>query len=232
MLQERILTRSVPKIKKYGTLFESSKIKGLTCSVVLFRNAGMFYGYARVSTAGQDLSGQVERLKAAGCDTIFLEKVSGARADRPELRRALMALASGDTLVVAAVDRLARDTRDLLNILHEVKEAGAGFRSLNEPIVDTTSELADVVLAVLGIAAKWERARMIERTAAGRAQAVAQGVKLGRKPKLTPLQQREIKARLAAGEGLRELARSYNVGVATISRLIEADKNSSANTDN
>lgn len=181
----------------------------------------MFYGYARVSTAGQDLSGQVERLKAAGCDTIFLEKVSGAKADRPELRRVLKALASGDTLVVAAVDRLARDTRDLLNILHEVKEAGAGFRSLNEPIVDTTSELADVVLAVLGIAAKWERARMIERTAAGRAQAVAQGVKLGRKPKLTPLQQREIKARLAAGEGQRELARSYNVGVATISRLLK-----------
>lgn len=193
--------------------------------------ARMFYGYARVSTAGQDLSGQVERLKAAGCNPIYLEKVSGAKADRPELRRALKALASGDTLMVVAVDRLARDTRDLLNILHEVKEAGAGFRSLNEPIVDTTSELADVVLAVLGIAAKWERARMIERTSAGRALAVTRGVKLGRKLKLTPGQRQEIKARAAAGESQRYLAEMYGVGKATIARVIETEKNSPASTD-
>lgn len=180
----------------------------------------MFYGYARVSTAGQDLGGQVERLKAAGCESVYLEKVSGAKADRPELRRVLKALSSGDTLVVVAVDRLARDTRDLLNILHDVKEAGAGFRSLNEPIVDTTSELADVVLAVLGIAAKWERARMIERTAAGRAQAVMRGVKLGRKLKLTPGQRQEIKTRAAAGESQRYLAEMYGVGKGTIARVI------------
>lgn len=210
--------------QEFRNIWQTNQNQGVARSVNLFRNRGMFYGYARVSTAGQDLGGQVERLKAAGCDPIFLEKVSGAKSDRPELRRALKALAPGDALVVVAVDRLARDTRDLLNILHEVKEAKAGFRSLNEPIVDTTSELADVVLAVLGIAAKWERARMIERTAAGRAQAVARGVKLGRKPKLTPLQQREIKARLAQGEGQRELARSYNVGVATIARLITSEK--------
>ncbi len=191
----------------------------------------MFYGYARVSTAGQDLSGQVERLKAAGCDPIFLEKASGAKSDRPELRRVLKALASGDTLVVVAVDRLARDTRDLLNILHEIRQAGAGFRSLSEPMVDTTTEMADVVLAILGVTAKWERARMIERTAAGRAQAVMRGVKLGRKLKLNPEQRREILARAAAGEPMRRLAELYGVGVATISRLIEADKNSSAPTD-
>ncbi|UXT85535.1 recombinase family protein [Agrobacterium tumefaciens] len=190
----------------------------------------MFYGYARVSTAGQDLSGQVERLKAAGCDTIFLEKVSGAKSDRPELRRALKALASGDTLMVVAVDRLARDTRDLLNILHEVKEAGAGFRSLNEPIVDTTSDLADVVLAVLGIAAKWERTQLKERTSAGRALAVARGVKLGRKLKLNTEQRREILARVAAGEPQRRLAELYGVGVATISRLIKsAEKGGNGN---
>ena len=190
----------------------------------------MFHGYARVSTAGQDLSGQVERLKAAGCDTIFLEKVSGAKSDRPELRRALKVLASGDTLMVVAVDRLARDTRDLLNILHEVKEAGAGFRSLNEPIVDTTSDLADVVLAVLGIAAKWERTQLKERTSAGRALAVARGVKLGRKLKLNTEQRREILARVAAGEPQRRLAELYGVGVATISRLIKsAEKGGNGN---
>ena len=191
----------------------------------------MIYGYARVSTAGQDLSGQVEMLKAAGCETVYLEKVSGAKVDRPELRRVLKALASGDTLMVVAVDRLARDTRDLLNVLHEVKEAGAGFRSLNEPIVDTTSELADVVLAVLGIAAKWERARMIERTSAGRAQAVMRGVKLGRKLKLTAGQRREIKARAAAGESWRYLAEMYGVGKGTIQRVIEAGESKPTATD-
>lgn len=183
--------------------------------------AGMIHGYARVSTAGQDIDNQVAQLSAAGCDRIYREKTSGANADRPQLHRALKALEHGDMLVVVAVDRLARDTRDLLNILHEVRQAGAGFRSLAEPIVDTTSELADVVIAVLGIAAKWERARIIERTAAGRAYAVAQGVKLGRKAKLTHHQEREILDRLAAGEPQRAIARSYNVGQATISRLLK-----------
>lgn len=182
----------------------------------------MIYGYARVSTGAQDLAAQVAQLHAAGvsAERIFQEKVSGTTAERPQLRRALKTLGEGDSLVVVAVDRLARDTRDLLNILHDVRQAGAGFRSLGEPLVDTTSELAEVVIAVLGIAARWERSRMIERTAIGRGHAMAQGVKFGRKPKLTPLQQREIRERLAAGESQRQLARSYNVGVATIARLL------------
>lgn len=180
----------------------------------------MIYGYARVSTDGQDLAGQTAQLKAAGCEKIYKEKVSGATAERPELRKAIKKLEAGDTLVVAAVDRLARDTRDLLNILHDVKQVGAGFRSINEPIVDTTSELADVVIAVLGIAAKWERARLLERTAAGRERAMAQGVKFGRKHTLTPHQQREALERVTAGEPQRAVARSYNVSQSTISRLL------------
>lgn len=183
----------------------------------------MLFGYARVSTDGQDLAAQVAQLCAAGVEAehIFREKISGALAERPQLRRAIKALGPGDTLTVVAVDRLARDTRDLLNILHDVKQAGAGFRSLNEPIVDTTSELADVVIAVLGIAAKWERARLLERTAAGQAHAKAQGVKFGRKQALTPHQQREALSRLVAGEPQRAVARSYNVNQSTISRLLK-----------
>lgn len=181
----------------------------------------MLYGYARVSTEGQDLAGQVAQLTAAGCENIYREKMSGVSAERPQLRRAIKALAEGDTLVVVAVDRLARDTRDLLNILHDVRQAGAGFRSLSEPIVDTTCELANVVLAVLGIAAKWERARL-ERTASGRAHARAQGVKFGRKHTLTAHQQKEILDRLSAGEPQRAVARSYNVNQSTISRLLKA----------
>lgn len=183
----------------------------------------MLFGYARVSTEGQDLTGQVAQLTAAGCERVFREKMSGASAERPQLRLAIKALGKGDTLVVVAVDRLARNTRDLLNILHEIREAGAGFRSLSEPI-DTTSELADVVLAVLGIAARWESTRMKERTASGRAHARAQGVKFGPKHKLTAHQQKEIIDRVAAGEPQRSVARSYNVNQATISRLLNSGK--------
>jgi DNA invertase Pin-like site-specific DNA recombinase len=179
----------------------------------------MICGYARVSTGGQDLAHQLAQLRAAGCERVFQEKVSGASADRPQLIRALKSLAAGDVLMVTAVDRLARDTRDLLNILHEVRAGGSGFRSLAEPMVDTTSELSEVVIAVLGIAARWERSRIIERTAAGRAQAKIQGVKFGRHAKLTPHQQREALARLSEGETQRTVARSYNVSQATISRL-------------
>jgi DNA invertase Pin-like site-specific DNA recombinase len=94
------------------------------------------------------------------------------------------------------------------------------LRSLAEPVVDTTSDFAELVLAMLGVAAKLERRRIKERTARGRADAKANGVKFGRKPKLTPHQQREaIKRRDKEGETLRSIGRSYNVSAATISRL-------------
>ena len=131
----------------------------------------MIYGYARVSSNGQDLAQQLAQLDAAGCTKIYREKVSAATAERPQLKRAIGALDVGDVLMVTATDRLARNTRDLLNILHAVKEAGAGFRSIAEPMVDTTSQFAEVVIAVLGIAASYERQRITERTAAGRVQA-------------------------------------------------------------
>ena len=97
--------------------------------------------------------------------------------------------------------------------------AGAGLQSLAEPVVDTTSDFAELVLAMLGVAAKLERRRIIERTARGRADAKAKGVKFGRKPKLTPHQAREARARIEAGETQRSVARSYNVSQTTISRL-------------
>jgi DNA invertase Pin-like site-specific DNA recombinase len=100
-----------------------------------------------------------------------------------------------------------------------MQRAGAGLRSLAEPVVDTTSDFAEVVLAMLGVAAKLERRRIIERTARGRADARAKGVKFGRKEKLTPHQKREALARLDEGETQRSIARSYNVSQATISRL-------------
>lgn len=183
------------------------------------QNQGMILGYARVSTDAQDLGNQVAQLKAAGCSTIFREKVSGATADRPELRKLMKRLAHGDVVVIPAVDRLSRDTTDLLVIARDMQRAGAGLRSLAEPVIDTTSDFAELVLAMLGVAAKLERRRILERTARGRADAKAKGVKFGRKPILTAHQAREARQRIEAGETQRSVARSYNVSQATISRL-------------
>jgi DNA invertase Pin-like site-specific DNA recombinase len=183
------------------------------------RFPAMIYGYARVSTGAQDLGSQLAELKAAGCGKVFREKVTGTTADRPQLKQLMAALAPGDVVITPAVDRLSRDATDLLVIARDMQRAGAGLRSIAEPVVDTTSDFAELVLAMLGVAAKLERRRIAERTARGRADAKAKGVKFGRKPTLTPHQKREARERLDAGETQRSVARSYNVSQATISRL-------------
>jgi DNA invertase Pin-like site-specific DNA recombinase len=122
-------------------------------------------------------------------------------------------------VVIPAVDRLSRDTTDLLVIARDMPRAGAGLRSLAEPVVDTTSGFAELVLAMLGVTAKLERRRIMERAARGRADAKAKGVVFGRKPQLTPQQQREVRKRIDACETQRCVALSYNVSQATISRL-------------
>jgi DNA invertase Pin-like site-specific DNA recombinase len=115
----------------------------------------------------------------------------------------MAALTQGDVVIIPAVDRLSRDTTDLLVIARDMQRAGAGLRSLAEPVVDTTSDFAELVLAMLGVAAKLERRRIAERTARGCADAKAKGVKYGRKPSLTSHQQQEARERLAAGETQR-----------------------------
>jgi DNA invertase Pin-like site-specific DNA recombinase len=193
---------------------------GLTEALVRGRRTGALYGYARVSTDAQDLTGQLAQLKAAGCERVFREKISGATADRPQLKKLMAAVGPGDVVIIPAVDRLSRDTTDLLVIARDLQKAGAGLRSIAEPVVDTTSDFAELVLAMLGVAAKLERRRIRERTARGRADAKAKGVKFGRKPKLTEHQKREaIKRRDVDEETLRSIGRSYNVSAATISRL-------------
>jgi DNA invertase Pin-like site-specific DNA recombinase len=129
----------------------------------------MIFGYARVSTDTQDLTAQLKDLKAAGGERVFREIVTGATADRPQLKKLLAAVGHGDVVIVPAVDRLSRDTTDLLVIARELQKAGAGLRSLAEPVVDTTSDFAELVLAMLGVAAKLERRRFKERTARGSA---------------------------------------------------------------
>jgi DNA invertase Pin-like site-specific DNA recombinase len=167
------------------------------------------YGYARVSTDAQDLTAQLKDLKAAGCERVFKEKVTGATADRPQLKKLMATVEHGDVVIVAAVDRLSRDTTDLMVIARDLHKAGAGLRSLAEPVVDTTSDFAELVLAMLGVFAKLERRRIRERTARGRADAKANGVKFGRKP-ITPHQRREaIKRRARYAQNRKILSSGF-----------------------
>jgi DNA invertase Pin-like site-specific DNA recombinase len=178
-----------------------------------------FLGYARVSTDGQTLDAQVNELKSAGVVTVFQEKISGTVTDRAQLKRAIKALAPDDVLIVTRLDRLARSTRDLLNILAAVNEAGAGFRSLRDTWADTTTPHGRLMLTILGGLAEFERELILTRTSEGRERAKARGVRLGRRPKLTAHQRREAVARREAGEPVVEIARSYAVAHSTISRL-------------
>ncbi|MDD2704027.1 MAG: recombinase family protein [Acidocella sp.] len=177
-----------------------------------------FLGYARVSTQGQTLDAQLEQLRAAGCRHVYREKVTGARADRRELQKLLRQLAAGDVVVVTRIDRLARSTFDLFNIVKRIADAGAAFRSLAEPWADTGTSTGRLMLAVLGGLADVERDLIRTRTAEGRSRAKARGQHMGRPPALTPQQQEEARQRRADGASVTELARSYNVGLATITR--------------
>lgn len=179
----------------------------------------MKYGYARVSTESQDLAAQIERLRGAGCQKIFREKLSGKNADRGQLQRLLKILKRGDVVYAVVGDRMARDPVDLLQIVRTVASAGAHLHLLDEPFVDTTSEISDLIVFLVGWAAKWQRRRILENTASGRERAKARGVKFGRKPKLSQDQRREVLARLAAGEPRGQIASYYNVSPSTISRL-------------
>jgi DNA invertase Pin-like site-specific DNA recombinase len=189
--------------------------------VRLKMESDMIVGCAR-ATDSQTLDAQQSALAAAGAERVFAEKVSGAITDRKALAKAIAALGARDVLLVTRLDRLARSTRDLLNVLDAVSKAGAGFRSLADAWADTTSAHGRLMLTVLGGLAEFERELIKARTEEGRKRAQARGVRFGRKPKLTRHQILEALARREAGEALAEIGRSYNVSHSTISRLAEA----------
>jgi DNA invertase Pin-like site-specific DNA recombinase len=141
-----------------------------------------------VSTDDQDLTLQRDHLRAAGCNKLFAEKVSGARRARPELDRMLDHLRPGDVVTVTRLDRLARSTRDLLDVAERIRSCGAGLRSLAEPWADTTSPAGRMVMTVFAGIAEFERSLILERTRTGREAAKARGVQFGPRPTLTPAQ--------------------------------------------
>ena len=179
----------------------------------------MNIGYARVSTQGQTLESQQEQLEKAGCSKIYRETASGARTDRPQLQSLLKGLERGSTLVVTRLDRLARSTIDLLTIIKTIADKGCLFKSLADPWADTTTPAGRLMLTVLGGLAEFERELIKARTSEGRERAKRSGVKMGRKPKLTPHQIAEVRDRKGAGESVRFLARSYGCSPNTISRV-------------
>lgn len=176
-------------------------------------------GYARVSTTGQTLAAQLDELRAAGCAKVYREQASGARAERRELQRLLRAVQPGDVVTVTRIDRLARSTFDLFAIVKAITDAGAQFRSRAEPWADSATSTGRLMLAVLGGLADVERDMIRTRTAEGRSRAKGRGQHMGRPPVLTPQQAAEARQRREDGATLAELARSYNVSRATISRL-------------
>ncbi len=184
----------------------------------------MIYGYARVSTDGQSVQAQLATLTEAGAIKVFREVASGAKSNRAQLARALVALQPGDVFLVTRLDRLARSTLDLLYILKTISDKGAGFRSLADVWADTTTPHGRLMLTVLGGLAEFERDLIKARTGEGRRRAKAQGKSLGRPFKLTEHQKAEALARREKGEeSLVEIGRSYNVSAATISRITQGN---------
>ncbi len=179
----------------------------------------MKLGYARVSTEDQTLQLQRPRLKQAGCEKVFEEKISGAARKRPELEKLLGEVRKGDVLVVTRLDRLARSTAELLIIAERLRDQGAGLQSLDEPWADTISPSGRMVLTVFAGIAEFERALIRQRTEDGLRDARKRGVLFGRPKKMRPDQLELAQDLLKQGRSISEVARTFNVHPATIYRI-------------
>ena len=180
----------------------------------------MKLGYARVFTTDQDLAIQRTRLHEAGCEKLFEEKISGARKKRPVLERLLSELRADDVVVVTRLDRLARSTSELLRIAETIEEKNAGLQSIAEPWADTTTPAGRMVLTVFAGIAEFERSLIAARTEEGRRAAQARGVPFGRPPKLRPDQRTLARNLIEEGQSVSDVARTFNVHVATIYRCL------------
>src|SRR6187397_227919 len=160
-------------------------------------------GYARVSSTGQDLTVQLEKL--AGCDKVFKEKRSGVDAGRPALKACLDYLREGDTLLVTKLDRLARSTADLYRIVSELAERGVSFKVVDDPTIDTTSRTGKLVMGILALIAEFENDIRRERQMDGIAKAKERGVHFGRRLELTVEKIAEIKSLRQSGITVPEI---------------------------
>lgn len=180
-------------------------------------------GYARVSTAEQDLALQLDALQAAGTTRIFEDRgVSGAKTERPGLTAALSFLREGDTLVVWKLDRLGRSMTHLLHTVTDLESRGVGFRSLTEN-VDTTTPTGRLVFHIFGALGQFERDLIRERTNAGLTAAAARGRKGGRPIAATPEKIARARQLVASGLTVREAAARVKVGKSALYAALQVD---------
>jgi DNA invertase Pin-like site-specific DNA recombinase len=177
-------------------------------------------GYARVSSTGQDLMVQLEKLK--GCDKVFKEKKSGVDAGRPELRACLEFLREGDTLIVTKLDRLARSTSDLYRIISQLTEKGIAFKVVDDPSIDTTSRTGKLIMGILALIAEFENDIRRERQMDGIKLALERGVRFGRKPLLTPEAVSKVRTLRTEGTTVPEIIRRTGLSKASIYRALSA----------
>lgn len=184
----------------------------------------MKIGYARVSTQDQNLDRQLDNLRAAGCERIFNEKMTGTKSDRPELRTMLLTLRPGDTLVIDSFSRLSRSTKDLLDLVEKLTDMGVYLVSLKENL-DTTTATGKLMLTMLSALSQFERDLIAERTVDGLKAARARGRSGGRPSVGTDKDRKQALAMYYANAmSNREIAERFGVSPATLSRWIKADK--------
>ena len=180
---------------------------------------GHLVGYARVSSLGQSLAVQVDKLTEYGCEEIFQDKRSGTTATRPALQECLQHVRKGDTLIITKLDRLARSTLDLHKILAGLKEKKVGFKVLDQSM-DTTTKEGQLMFSILASIAEFETALRAERQKEGILKAQENGVAFGRKAKLTEEQVVEMRQRRSEGVLIRELMSEYGLSKASVYRLL------------
>ena len=193
----------------------------------------MRVGYSRVSTQDQNADLQIDALKGAGCQRIFVEKASGAQRDRPELKAALdfIRANSDDVLVVWKLDRLARSLRQLIETVESLEKRGVGFESLTERI-DTTSAAGRLTFHIFGSMAEFERSINRERTRAALQASRARGRKGGRPPSLSPSDLVHAKALLAAPDiTVEAVAKRLNVAASTLYRHLPGGRSTLGGKD-
>lgn len=177
----------------------------------------MKYGYARVSTLDQNLNAQLDALNKAGCDEIYMEKMSGKSMDRPELKNLLAKIKAGDTLIVTKLDRLGRSLTELIELTDRFKDDGIEFVSLSEKI-DTSTATGKMYFQIIGVFAEFERNLLRERIKEGFEAAKKRGVKFGRKPTSEETLQ-QIRRLKADGYKPKEIAKFTNIGISTFYKL-------------
>ena len=184
----------------------------------------MIIGYARVSTAGQNLDGQCDNLRQAGCERIYSEKISGVKAQRPELDRMLDALREGDTVVITELTRLGRSVKELFTIIERVHEAGASIKSLRETWLDTTTPQGNLLFTIFAGLSQFERDLIRQRTKSGLEAARARGRKGGRPKASSGKIETALKMYDSKLHTIEEITVATGISRSTLYRAIEERK--------